>query len=64
MKEIGQGIRWAIGVAIVIGVIMGGCAAFEAFQRERLENCIAREYGISKDDFRLEYMLQENTVCH
>ena len=64
MKEIGQGIRWAIGAAIVIGVIIGGCAAFDAVQTWRLEDCIAREYGMSKDDFRIKYMLHENTVCH
>ena len=32
--------------------------------KEALADCIAREYGISKDDFRMRAMLEEYTVCH
>ena len=69
----------AIGLAIVFGAIIAGRAAFEVIRsegdpREReqaekqtqewLEECIAREFRISKNDFRFRYMLEEYTVCH
>ena len=69
----------AIGLAIVAGVIIGGRVVLEAVwsedgsngseQAEKqtqkwLEDCIAREFGINKNDFRFKYMLDEYTVCH
>lgn len=69
----------AIGVGIIIGVIIAGRAVLEVVlpndgsrdreqaekqTQEWLEDCIARKYRISKNDFRFKYMLAEYTVCH
>lgn len=69
----------AIGFGIIVGVVIGGFAIFDTVQSEDgtsgqdqtekqtqkwLEDCISREYRISKNDFRFEYMLNDYTVCH
>ena len=68
MIEIRQGMLWAmgaaIGIAIVAGIIILGVFVIEQLAQKRLEDCIAREYGISKTDFRFRHMLNTYTVCH
>ena len=69
----------AIGLAIIAGVIIGGRAILDIVRpeddprdreqaekqtQEWLEDCIAREFRISKSDFRFKHMLAEYTVCH
>ena len=83
MTEVWKGVRWtigiAIGLAIIVGVIIGGRAILEVVRpedgtsdpeqaekqaQEWLEDCIAREFGINKNDLRFKHMLDEYTVCH
>ena len=68
MIEIRQGMLWAmgaaIGIAVVVGIIILGVFVVEQLAQKRLEDCIAREYGISKTDFRFRHMLNSYTVCH
>ena len=56
----------ALGIAVIAAVGLGTWAALkDEKQTQRwLEDCIAREYRISKTDYRFQHLLKGNTVCH
>ena len=56
----------ALGIAVIAAVGLGTWAALkDEKQTQRwLEDCIAREYRISKTYYRFQHLLKGNTVCH
>lgn len=65
MADIRKGFLLTFGVVIALMVIaLAILIAVRIGRAEPLPDCIAREYGIAKDDFRMRAMLNEYTICH
>ena len=65
MADIRKGFLATFGVVIALMVVaLVILIAVRIDRPEPLVDCIAREYGIAKDDFRMRAMLNEYTICH
>ena len=77
MADIRKGILITFGVIIALAILVAAVVIAVRIDRavrsvddpdlnpkEALADCIAREYGISKDDFRMRAMLEDYTICH
>ena len=65
MADVRKGFLLTLGVVIALVVIsLAILITVRIWSGESLADCIAREYGIAKDDFRMHAMMNEKTICH